>query len=54
MLGDLGEMAWFVDATTPAIKLGNQIFVNIMMIGALAGISELQMDRTDFKTIIQM
>lgn len=49
---ELTEKAWFVDATSPAIKLGNPVFGNIMMIGALAGISELPMDRTDFKTVI--
>ncbi len=49
---ELTEKAWFVDATSPAIKLGNPIFLNIMMIGALAKIGELPMDRTDFKTVI--
>ena len=49
---ELTEKAWFVDATSPDIKLGNPIFLNIMMIGALAKIGELPMDRTDFKTVI--
>jgi indolepyruvate ferredoxin oxidoreductase beta subunit len=32
--------------------MGNPIYGNIMMIGALAGIGELPLDRQDFKQVI--
>ena len=49
----LTENAWFVDATEAAMKLGNPIYGNIMMIGALAAIGDLPLDRKDFKTVIK-
>ena len=52
-LEKLTENAWFVDATEAAMKLGNPIFGNIMMIGALAAIGDLPMAREDFKTVIE-
>ena len=49
---ELTEHAWFVDATAAALKLGNPIYGNIMMIGALAAIGDLPMEREDFRTVI--
>ncbi len=49
---ELTEAAWFVDATDTAMELGNPIFGNIMLIGALAGIDVLPLDRDDFETVI--
>ena len=49
----LTENAWYVDATEEAMKLGNPIFGNIMMIGALAAIGDLPLERKDFKTVIK-
>ncbi len=49
---ELAENAWFVNATEAALKLGNPIYGNIMMIGALAAIGDLPMEREDFKTVI--
>jgi indolepyruvate ferredoxin oxidoreductase beta subunit len=49
---ELTENAWFVDATDAALKLGNPIYGNIMMIGALAAIGDLPMEREDFRTVI--
>ena len=46
------ENAWFVAATDAALKLGNPIYGNIMMIGALAAIGDLPMEREDFRTAI--
>ncbi len=51
-IGELTSHAWFVDATEAAVKLGNPIFGNIMMIGALAVMGELPIGRADFKTVI--
>jgi indolepyruvate ferredoxin oxidoreductase beta subunit len=49
----LTENAWFVDATEEAMILGNPIFGNIIMIGALAAIGDLPLERKDFKTVIK-
>jgi indolepyruvate ferredoxin oxidoreductase beta subunit len=49
---ELTEYAWFVDATDAALKLGDPIYGNIMMIGALAAIGDLPMDQEDFKAVI--
>ncbi len=50
---DLSSKAWFVEATDEALKLGNPILGNIIMIGALAGTGSLPMSREDFQTVIQ-
>jgi indolepyruvate ferredoxin oxidoreductase beta subunit len=49
---ELTETAWFLDATTAAQKLGNPIYGNIMMIGALAAIGDLPLEREDFRSVI--
>lgn len=49
---ELTASAWFIDATDMAVKLGNPIFGNIMMIGALASRNELPIDRKDFEAVI--
>lgn len=49
---ELTENAWFVNATNAAAKLGNPIFGNIMMVGALAAVGDLPLDREDFKATI--
>jgi indolepyruvate ferredoxin oxidoreductase beta subunit len=49
---ELTQDSWFVNATDAAMKMGNPIYGNIMMIGALAGIGELPLDRQNFKKVI--
>jgi indolepyruvate ferredoxin oxidoreductase beta subunit len=49
---ELSEEAWFLDATSAAMKLGNPILGNIMMIGALGGTGALPVDRKDFETAV--
>lgn len=49
---DLSAQAWFVAATDEALKLGNPILGNIIMIGALAGTETLPFDREDFRAVI--
>jgi indolepyruvate ferredoxin oxidoreductase beta subunit len=49
---ELTQDSWFVNATDAAMKMGNPIYGNIMMIGALAGVGELPLDRQDFKEVI--
>jgi indolepyruvate ferredoxin oxidoreductase beta subunit len=50
---DLSARAWFVDATEEAIRMGNPILGNIIMIGAVAGIGALPVDREDFSEVIK-
>ena len=49
---ELTQDSWFVNATDAAMKMGSAIYGNIMMIGALAGVGELPLDRQDFKKVI--
>ena len=49
----LSGQAWFINVTEEAMKLGNPVFGNIMMIGALAGINVLPLDRDTFQEIIR-
>jgi indolepyruvate ferredoxin oxidoreductase, beta subunit len=44
--------AIFIDATEEAVKLGNAILVNIIMLGAIQGLDILPMEREDFRTAI--
>lgn len=50
---DLSKNAWFMDATDAAMTLGNAIFANIIMAGALSGTGVLPFEQADFKAIIQ-
>jgi indolepyruvate ferredoxin oxidoreductase beta subunit len=49
----LAETAFFLDATAEAIKLGNPILGNIVMIGAVAGLGVLPIGRDIFETVIR-
>jgi indolepyruvate ferredoxin oxidoreductase beta subunit len=42
----------YIDATEEALKLGNPIFGNIIMIGAVSGTGVLPFDKDDFKEVI--
>jgi len=48
----LSAYAWFIEATDGAIKLGNSVLANIIMIGALSAVGDLPIDRDDFKAVI--
>jgi len=48
----LSLSSWFIDAADEAMKLGNPILGNIIMIGALFGIGALPMGRENFKEVI--
>jgi len=49
---ELSARCWFLDATDQAMKMGGPIYSNIILIGALAGISELPLDRATFKDVL--
>ena len=48
----LVEEAWFIDATEEAMKLGNPIFSNIIMLGALGATGVVPMDKETFKEVL--
>jgi indolepyruvate ferredoxin oxidoreductase beta subunit len=49
---ELAADAWFVAATDEAVKMGNPIYGNIIILGALAGTGAFPMDREIFKAVI--
>jgi indolepyruvate ferredoxin oxidoreductase beta subunit len=49
----LSSRAGFLDATAEAIRLGNPILGNIVMIGAVAGLGVLPIDRDLFAAVIK-
>ncbi len=54
-IGELSRKAWFVNATEAALAMGNAIFGNIMLVGALSAAGLLPLDRASFeKTIARM
>ncbi|OGP65316.1 MAG: indolepyruvate ferredoxin oxidoreductase [Deltaproteobacteria bacterium RBG_13_47_9] len=48
----LSASAWFLDATDEAVKLGNPILGNIVMIGAVTATGEVPVNREDFQDVI--
>jgi len=48
----LTAAAWFIDATDEAVKLGNPILGNVLLVGALAEIGDLPLDRESFRDVI--
>ncbi|OHD65464.1 MAG: indolepyruvate ferredoxin oxidoreductase [Spirochaetes bacterium RBG_13_51_14] len=51
-LGRLSPDVVFLNATDEAIKLGNPILGNVIMLGAVAGAGALPFDRNDFREVI--
>jgi indolepyruvate ferredoxin oxidoreductase, beta subunit len=51
-LSELSGRVWLLNTTDEAVKLGNPIFSNIMLIGALAGTGDLPLERHLFETVI--
>lgn len=49
---ELASNIWFINATDEAVKLGNPILGNIIMLGALSGLGVLPMNKEDFKKMI--
>lgn len=52
-ISQLSEKAWFVDTTEAATRLGNPIFGNVMLVGALAQIGNLPLDRDVFESVLR-
>jgi len=49
---EMAADAWFVAATEEAMKMGNPIYGNIIILGALAGTGAVPMDRENFKAVV--
>jgi indolepyruvate ferredoxin oxidoreductase beta subunit len=52
-LRELSASLWMIDASDQAIRLGNPILANIVMLGALASRGDLTVTLDDFKTVMQ-
>jgi indolepyruvate ferredoxin oxidoreductase beta subunit len=52
-IGQLADKTWFIDATEAALKLGNPVFGNIVLVGALAATGVLPLDVDTFKEVLQ-
>jgi indolepyruvate ferredoxin oxidoreductase beta subunit len=50
---ELSRRVWTLNATEIALEMGDPIFSNIVMLGALCAIGVLPIDRRGFETIIQ-
>lgn len=48
----LSKHLWFIDATDIALRLGNPILTNIVMIGAFAGLGRLPLAAADFASVM--
>jgi indolepyruvate ferredoxin oxidoreductase beta subunit len=49
---DLSDTTWFLEATRSAMEMGNPIFANIMMIGALGAAGLLPLDAEAFESVL--
>jgi len=43
---------WLINATDEALRLGNPILGNVLLVGALAGIGDLPLDREGFRMVM--
>ncbi len=51
---ELSAEAWFINATDLAVKLGNAVLGNIIMVGAICGVIPIPINREDFKEAVLM
>jgi indolepyruvate ferredoxin oxidoreductase beta subunit len=51
-VNSLASKAWFIDATDEALKLGNPILGNVIMLGALSCLSALPLHREGFEEVV--
>lgn len=48
----LTQAYWFIEATEEAVRLGNPILGNVLLVGALAGVGDLPLDKDGFRGVI--
>ncbi len=51
---ELSRKAWFLNATDTALEMGLPILGNIIMIGAMAALGELPLEREDFERAVSL
>jgi len=49
---DFSQACWFIDATDAAVKLGNPILGNVILIGALAGMGDIPLDTECLRQVL--
>jgi indolepyruvate ferredoxin oxidoreductase beta subunit len=52
-LDDLSEKVWLMNTTQEAARLGNPIYSNVIMVGALSATNELPVTAEAFETVIR-
>ncbi len=50
--GEIAGNTFFIDATEEAMAMGSPILSNIVMVGAVAGLKILPLEKTEFKKVI--
>lgn len=53
-LEDLSDRSWCINTTDEALKLGNAIFSNVIMVGALSATGDLPLAKEDFESVIRI
>ena len=53
-MDELTTNAWFLDATDAAVKLGNPVFANIVLLGMAAGTGLLPLDRDGLEAVLSV
>ncbi len=48
----LTSASWLIDATDEAVKMGNAILGNVILIGALAAVGDFPLDKASFQDVI--
>ncbi len=49
---ELSRHAWFIDSTAAALKMGNPILGNVILVGALAATGILPLERQHFEAVL--
>ena len=52
-IGELSKRVWVLNATEIALKMGDPIFSNMIMLGALSALDMLPIDRQGFESAIE-
>jgi len=52
-IGDLSREVWSLNATEAALEMGDPIFSNMVMLGALSSLEILQIDRQGFEEAVE-
>lgn len=53
IIGKLSAKSWIIHATEEALKLGNPIFANVILLGALIGSCTLPLDKSSMEAVLK-